>query len=175
MSTWRVVHAGARAPVPSVYGSGRPAFSPPTVLRGRGKIFPAPARGNPAPHGGRAINLTLINLGCMPAARSAVGNENRVPSVCGVAGLLRAGVCRGSGCGGRGGRCMVVLACRLPSTGRAWTVRGRKLVGCGGFLVGNHRCCCVRVCQCPVTGRSPGGGALSLSGRGLPLQEVARV
>ena len=49
MSTWRRVHAGARAPVPPVYGSGRPAFSPPTVLRGRGRIFPAPARGNPAP------------------------------------------------------------------------------------------------------------------------------
>jgi hypothetical protein len=30
-------HAGARAPVPPVYGSGRPAFSPPTVLRGRGR------------------------------------------------------------------------------------------------------------------------------------------
>ena len=28
MSTWRAVHAGARAPVPPVYGSGRPAFSP---------------------------------------------------------------------------------------------------------------------------------------------------
>ena len=40
---------GARAPVPRLYGSGRPAFSPPTVLRGRGRIFPAPARGNPAP------------------------------------------------------------------------------------------------------------------------------
>jgi hypothetical protein len=49
MSTWRTVHAGARAPVPRLYGSGRPAFSPPTVLRGRGKIFPAPARETPAP------------------------------------------------------------------------------------------------------------------------------
>jgi hypothetical protein len=28
MSTWRTVHAGARAPVPPVYGSGRPAFHP---------------------------------------------------------------------------------------------------------------------------------------------------
>jgi hypothetical protein len=50
---------GARAPVPPVYGSGRPAFSPPTVLRGRGMIFPAPARGIPAPHGWRAINVPL--------------------------------------------------------------------------------------------------------------------
>ena len=58
-STWRTVHAGARAPVPPVYGSGRPAFSPPTVLRGRGRIFPAPARGNPAPHGWRAISVPL--------------------------------------------------------------------------------------------------------------------
>jgi hypothetical protein len=41
-------HAGL-APRTPVYGSGRPAFSPPTVLRGRGRIFPAPARGNPAP------------------------------------------------------------------------------------------------------------------------------
>ena len=37
------------APRTPVYGSGRPAFSPPTVLRGRGRIFPAPARGNPHP------------------------------------------------------------------------------------------------------------------------------
>ena len=59
MSTWRTVQAGARAPVPPVYGSGRPAFSPPTVLRGRGRIFPAPARGNPAPHGWRAISVPL--------------------------------------------------------------------------------------------------------------------
>ena len=43
----RAVHAGARAPVPPMYGSGRPAFSPPTVLRGRARIFPAPARGTP--------------------------------------------------------------------------------------------------------------------------------
>jgi hypothetical protein len=34
--------SGAAAPEPRVYGSGRPAFSPPTVLRGRGRIFPAP-------------------------------------------------------------------------------------------------------------------------------------
>ena len=60
-------HAGARAPVPPVYGSGRPAFSPPTVLRGRGRIFPAPARGNPAPHGWRAISvpLTAVSSGLL--------------------------------------------------------------------------------------------------------------
>src|SRR5580693_5635796 len=40
---------GAAAPDPAAYGSGRPAVSPPTVLRGRGRIFPAPARGNPHP------------------------------------------------------------------------------------------------------------------------------
>ena len=56
---WRAVHEGARAPAPPLYGSGRPAFSPPTVLRGRGRIFPAPARGNPAPHGWRAISVPL--------------------------------------------------------------------------------------------------------------------
>ena len=52
MRTWRTVHAGARAPVPRLYGSGRPAFSPPTVLRGRGRIFPAPAWGTPHPNPG---------------------------------------------------------------------------------------------------------------------------
>jgi hypothetical protein len=29
--------------------------------------------------------------------------------------LQLAGICRVFWCGGRGGRCMVVLACRLPS------------------------------------------------------------
>jgi hypothetical protein len=58
-STWRTVQAGARAPVPPLYGSGRPAFSPPTVLRGRGRIFPAPARGTPCPCDRRAINVQL--------------------------------------------------------------------------------------------------------------------
>ena len=52
-------HAGDRAPVPPVYGSGRPAFSPPTVLRGRGRIFPAPARGTSTPMVGRAISVPL--------------------------------------------------------------------------------------------------------------------
>ena len=59
MSTWRAVQAGARAPVPPVYGSGRPAFSPPTVQRGRGRIFPVPAREEPAPHSWRAISVPL--------------------------------------------------------------------------------------------------------------------
>jgi hypothetical protein len=40
-------HAGARAPVPPVYGSGRPAFSPPTVLRGRGRISVHPVSWRP--------------------------------------------------------------------------------------------------------------------------------
>jgi hypothetical protein len=42
--TWRTVTPGL-APRTPVYGSGRPAFPPPTVLRGRGRIFPAPPRG----------------------------------------------------------------------------------------------------------------------------------
>ena len=42
---------GARAPVPPCMAPVA-AFSAPTVLRGRGRIFPAPARGNPAPRVG---------------------------------------------------------------------------------------------------------------------------
>ena len=60
-------HAGARAPVPPVYGSGRPAFSPPTVLRGRGRrsVHPVswrppkrPAAGD-KDHGGEDPKQTL--------------------------------------------------------------------------------------------------------------------
>jgi hypothetical protein len=42
------VRAGA-LPCARAYGLVVPAVSPPDVLRGRGRIFPAPARGNPAP------------------------------------------------------------------------------------------------------------------------------
>ena len=59
MSTWRAVQAGALPPCPRAYGLVGPAVSPPNVLRGRGRIFPAPARGNPAPHGWRAISVPL--------------------------------------------------------------------------------------------------------------------
>ena len=48
-TTWRTVHAGAPPPCPRAYDLVGPAVSPPDVLRGRGRIFPAPARGNPAP------------------------------------------------------------------------------------------------------------------------------
>ena len=36
-------------PGPRVYGLAAPVFPPPCVLRGRGRIFPAPARGTPRP------------------------------------------------------------------------------------------------------------------------------
>jgi hypothetical protein len=47
---------GGSRPVPPLYGSGRPAFSPPTVLRGRGRIFPAPARGEPRTPVNQSVN-----------------------------------------------------------------------------------------------------------------------
>jgi hypothetical protein len=59
MSTWRAVQAGARAPVPPCMAPVAPLFHPLTVLRGRGGIFPAPARGNPAPCDRRAISVQL--------------------------------------------------------------------------------------------------------------------
>ena len=43
---------GGSAPVPRAYGLVGPAVSPPDVLRGRGRIFPAPARGTPHPLAG---------------------------------------------------------------------------------------------------------------------------
>ena len=58
-SAWRTVTPGL-APRTPVYGSGRPAFSPPTVLRGRGRIFPAPARGTPHPEFGRSRRARCV-------------------------------------------------------------------------------------------------------------------
>jgi hypothetical protein len=50
---WSSVPALSRTrgcrPGPRVYGLAAPVFPPPCVLRGRGRIFPAPARGNPHP------------------------------------------------------------------------------------------------------------------------------
>jgi hypothetical protein len=98
MSTGRAVHAGARAPVPPVYGSGRPAFSPPTVLRGRGRIFPAPARGTPHPRDRRAISVQLApatsglsrSLPDTPTRRSGhVEPRSRTDSQADSAGPLR--------------------------------------------------------------------------------------
>jgi hypothetical protein len=38
-------------PDPAAYGLSPPLFQPLTAYAARGRIFPAPARGNPAPHG----------------------------------------------------------------------------------------------------------------------------
>jgi hypothetical protein len=58
---------------------------------------------------------------------------------------------------------------RGPSRGRA----GAGQRGPGAFLVGNHRCCRVRVCQSPVLTRALAGGAPLHPGWLVPLQEVA--
>jgi hypothetical protein len=42
-------YAGAAAPVPAAYGLSPPLFQPLTAYAARGRIFPAPARENPAP------------------------------------------------------------------------------------------------------------------------------
>ena len=65
-------------PVPRLYGSGRPAFSPPTVLRGRGRIFPAPARETRTPEfqaGEKAKDMAAIGFGekCTPQAPPSNG------------------------------------------------------------------------------------------------------
>ena len=53
-----------------------------------------------------------------------------------------------------------------------WTVRGRPIDRPGALLAGNPRCCCVRVCQCPVlTGGS--GRRRAYPSQVMPLQEVA--
>jgi len=85
-------HAGARAPVPPVYGSGRPAFSPPTVLRGRGRIFPAPARGTRTPVASpvRAPRRSPVEVFSLAPTR---GGEGKRPRSCRPsAGSTRAGV-----------------------------------------------------------------------------------
>ena len=42
-------HTGAAAPDPAAYGLSPPLFQPLTAYAAHGRIFPAPARGNPAP------------------------------------------------------------------------------------------------------------------------------
>ena len=46
-STWRTVHAGARAPVPPCMAPVAPLFHPLPSYADAGRIFPAPARGEP--------------------------------------------------------------------------------------------------------------------------------
>ena len=72
------VQAGAPppCPVPRAYGLVGPAVSPPDVLHGRGRIFPAPARGNPAPHGRHAINVPLATV-MRGLSRSVAGTFQR--------------------------------------------------------------------------------------------------
>ena len=41
--------SGAAAPRPAAYGLSPPPFQPLTAYAARGRIFPAPARGDPAP------------------------------------------------------------------------------------------------------------------------------
>jgi hypothetical protein len=43
------LQGGAAAPDPVAYGLSPPLFQPLTAYAARGRIFPAPARGNPAP------------------------------------------------------------------------------------------------------------------------------
>ena len=101
------------------------------------------------------------------------GDENRIPPA-GACGPARAGVCGGRGGGGRGGRCTVVAACRLSSLFTPGPFEAVKEFSCRDPLAGNHRCCCVRVCQSPVlAGVLAGGVPCPLSGGGMPLQEVA--
>jgi hypothetical protein len=103
------------------------------------------------------------------------GDENWVPSA-GWAGAGRGGLgfCGGPGGGGRGGRCTVVAACRLSSLFTPGPFEAVKEFSCRDPLAGNHRCCCVRVCQSPVlAGVLAGGVPCPLSGGGMPLQEVA--
>ena len=52
-----------------------------------------------------------------------------------------------------------------------WTVRGRPIDRPGALLAGNPRCCCVRVCQCPVL--TGGSGRRACPGPMMLLQEVA--
>ena len=54
---------GAAAPDPDAYGlRSPPLFQPLTVLRGRGRIFPAPARGTPHPELGRSRHARSVPM-----------------------------------------------------------------------------------------------------------------
>ena len=56
----RAVQAGALPPCPRAYGLVGPAVSPPYVLRGRGRIFPAPAREIPHPEFGASETCPFV-------------------------------------------------------------------------------------------------------------------
>jgi hypothetical protein len=94
-----------------------------------------------------------------------------------VAGAGRGGLgfCGGPGGGGRGGRCTVVAACRLSSLFTPGPFEAVKEFSCRDPLAGNHRCCCVRVCQSPVlAGVLAGGVPCPLSGGGCRCRRWLR-
>ena len=68
-------HPGPAAPDPAAYGlRSPPLFQPLTVLRGRGRIFPAPSRGTPHPELGRSRHAR-----CVPMSWSTGGHHGYSP------------------------------------------------------------------------------------------------
>ena len=78
---------GGSRPRPPVYGSGRPAFSPPTVLRGRGQDLPCTsAGGTPHPEFESAEAWRATN---MPHARVLDGQSRSLTGTDPAAYLVR--------------------------------------------------------------------------------------
>jgi hypothetical protein len=71
-------HAGL-APGPRVWLRSS-AFSPPTVLRGRGRIFPAPARENPAPQFGSLGHARCVRSDSHPGCLTATQRQVAIPA-----------------------------------------------------------------------------------------------
>ena len=81
---WRAP-GGSPPPDPAIYGLAAPNVLPPCVLRGHGRIFPAPARGNPAPLGQfpkLTVRLSLASGGAS-GSRMDRGKPEQPPSVSG--------------------------------------------------------------------------------------------
>ena len=77
---------------PRAYGLVGPAVSPPDVLRGRGRIFPTPARGNPAPELGSFEACPLrARSDSHPRYLTATQRQVAIPADLGSASPARTG------------------------------------------------------------------------------------
>jgi len=72
--TRRTARTRGCRPGPRVYGLAAPVFPPPCVLRGRGRIFPAPARGTPHPEFERSQRARYV-----PDRPVSGGNSRSLP------------------------------------------------------------------------------------------------
>ena len=162
---------GPRAP--------RPGNSPPGPGSPARRRRPCPGARHQAPHPSAAhpAHTALYPEEKSCSASRCCRGVMKTGSLPRGAGAGRGGLgfCGGPGGGGRGGRCTVVAACRLSSLFTPGPFEAVEEFSCRDPLAGNHRCCCVRVCQSPVlAGVLAGGVPCPLSGGGCRCRRWLR-